>query len=61
MIEDLRFVEREFLEPRPDIGANVSQRVTKRILQAYDGHAWFDVPLFIEQPRNEGESDASRD
>lgn len=38
MIEDLRFVEREIM-----IDETTAQKV--RILQAYDGHVWFDVPL----------------
>lgn len=32
MIEDLRFIERD----------------GKRILQASDGHVWFDVPLVTD-------------
>lgn len=38
MIEDLRFIEREI-----NIGNGCVQIV--RILQTYDGHVWFDVPL----------------
>lgn len=41
MIEDLRFVEREI-----DNGDGTAKTV--RILQASDGHVWFDVPLYDE-------------
>jgi hypothetical protein len=37
MIEDLRFIERE-----------VEGRIFK-ILQANDGHVWYDVPLYTTQ------------
>ncbi len=38
MIEDLRFVERiEMISPE--------HGVKIKILQAYDGNVWFDVPL----------------
>ena len=44
MIEDLRFVEREMTDGQ--VGW------TAKILQAYDGYIWFDVPLVsgIEEP-----------
>lgn len=41
MIEDLRFVERSI--PAPKYGEHIYETV--RVLQAYDGHQWFDVPL----------------
>ena len=41
MIEDLRFIER-ISYPILD---NSKPKVL-RILQAYDGHVWFDVPLY---------------
>jgi hypothetical protein len=44
MIEDLRFVERQI--PAPEYGEGFSK--IGRILQAYDGHVWFDVPLMAE-------------
>lgn len=37
MIEDLRFIEREMTDGHVGWVA--------KILQAYDGHVWFDVPL----------------
>jgi len=42
MIQDLRFVERE-------VPAENGYTKTIRILQAYDGHEWFDVPLVREE------------
>lgn len=41
MIEDLRFVEK-LITIDMDTGKWV------KILQAYDGHVWFDVPLIKE-------------
>lgn len=41
MIEDLRFVEREIAY----IDREDTKLKTLRILQAFDGHVWFDVPL----------------
>jgi len=49
MIQDLRFIQRN--EPIDPIEAAKKERneafigIAKRILQAYDGHVWFDVPL----------------
>lgn len=41
MIYDLRFIERNTTAPEYAVGKGK----TVRILQAYDGHVWFDVPL----------------
>lgn len=43
MIEDLRFVERKEYS-----GFDANTVKVLRILQAYDGHVWFDVPLYDE-------------
>lgn len=44
MITDLRFIER--MEPYP-VPAQRGMRLV-RILQYYDGHNWFDVPMVRE-------------
>jgi len=45
VIEDLRFVEREVADPIQPYGKDYTIVRTVKILQAYDGHVWFDVPL----------------
>ena len=45
MIEDLRFIERVFSE-------NTVFECRGKILQAYDGHVWFDVPV-VESKTND--------
>ena len=39
MIEDLRFIEREMPDEKQ------GWLIKTKILQAYDGYIWFDVPL----------------
>lgn len=46
MITDLRWVEREEIVKQYDAGS-VTARIIK-VLQAYDGHTWFDVPTVKE-------------
>ncbi len=45
MIEDLRFIEIEEKQPDGPVSGLLGK---KRILQAYDGHVWYDVPLVME-------------
>lgn len=56
MIEDLRFVEKIVcVDPDLIIDRPYQKR---KILQAYDGYVWFDVPLVIEPTqRMKGEDD----
>lgn len=50
MIEGLRFVEREVLIPRPDLGLGVYDKKKVRILQYHTvSNEWADVPLEIEE------------
>lgn len=53
MIEDLRFVDRSVpMNEAERLRANIGQPYidkTVKILQAYDGHQWFDVPLVAQQ------------
>ena len=51
MIEDLRFIR--LSEPAPEFGPGISRTV--RVLQAYDGHQWFTVPLVELDDETNGE------
>lgn len=58
MIEDLRFVlKQEPFDAREELKKQLGESyVSKgvRILQAYDGHVWFDVPFageYAQQPQ----------
>ena len=48
MIQKLRFVERQVLVDAPQYGEGYSIVKIERVLQAYDGHEWVDVPLVGE-------------
>lgn len=48
MIQDLRYIE------RPCVAFDGTIYETRKILQAYDGHVWFDVPL-VQQALTEEE------
>jgi len=51
MIEDLRFIEREDSEPcgMSRDGMQIYRIIKIKVLQAYDGHVWYDVPLIEEE------------
>lgn len=48
MIEDLRFVVRYV--PADEVGSDIVRPMM--ILQAYDGHSWFDVQIVTDTPKN---------